>query len=209
MDICVCGCLLDCVSGHFTLFFQHRLYLSFSTLRYLSASCSKVKSNSRKNNICVCVLVVVFVVISWLITLSLVRFCVLFRLISSFPFFEVEFADLDAYFIACGCWIIISDVVRFNFNVTSWFKTLFFYNFFPLVSFILAVAVMAVAYFVCLFILFFFLSLNRLPFRIHFNSYRSKYFFKACHLFTSERFHLQKWYFHFALSVFRILFLRS
>lgn len=56
---------------------------------------------------------------------------------------------------------------------------------------------MAVAYFVCLFILFFFLSLNRLPFRIHFNSYRSKYFFKACHLFTSERFHLQIWHFPF------------
>lgn len=206
MDICVCGCLLDYVSGHFTLFLLYIVCIC-PFLHFATCPLHVPKSNRiQERIICVCV----FVVISWLITLSLVRFCVLFRLISSFPFFEVEFADLDAYFIACGCWIIISDVVRFNFNVTSWFKTSFFSAFFfPLVSFILAVAVMAVAYFVCLFILFFFLSLNRLPFRIHFNSYRSKRFFKACHLFTSERFHLQIWYFHFALSVFRILFLRS
>lgn len=30
-----------------------------------------------------------------------------------------DFADLHAYFIARGCWIIIPDVFRFNFNVTS------------------------------------------------------------------------------------------
>lgn len=37
-----------CVGAFYSFYFQHRLYLSFSTLRYLSASCSKVEIEFKK-----------------------------------------------------------------------------------------------------------------------------------------------------------------